>query len=164
MTRADQHYHLPFCPAPNVIRVQVKDSDQTKLQAEPKQLDKNPEEEVALEDHLPRHRVLPQTGVDAQITFNRCECHDSPFYYSLILPSDSGIFSNATMPGKTCQPVSHDGPGGLNEQTANQIHASGFAHINTDGEIKLIGERREVKRLGHTARQNIQGKQMTAGD
>src|SRR5882672_5582566 len=165
MTGADQHHDLPFRPAPNVIGVQVKDPDQTKLQAEPKQLDKNPEQEVALEDHLAGHRVLPQGSVDAQITFESCElAHHLTMLLFYDLSSDSGIFSDTAMPGKTRQAVSRRCPRGLDEQTTNQAHAAGFAHVNTDGKIELIGKRREVKRLFDTVRQNIQGKQMTAGD
>src|SRR5437762_28496 len=73
MARADQQHDLPLCPRFNMIGVQVEHADKTELQTEPEQLDDDPEQEVALESHLPRHRILPQRAVDAEVTSDwRC--------------------------------------------------------------------------------------------
>ena len=48
--------------------MQIKHADEAELKTEPKQLDKNPKHEVALEHHLACDRVLPERGIDAEVT------------------------------------------------------------------------------------------------
>src|SRR5205807_8410817 len=45
-----------------------------------------------------------------------------------------------------------------------QRRTSGLSQINADGEKHLIRERRVVERLGQHGRQDVQRKQMSAGD
>jgi hypothetical protein len=42
MTRADEQYHLPFRPIPDVIGVAVDDNDEGELQGKPQEFDDNP--------------------------------------------------------------------------------------------------------------------------
>src|ERR1035438_2700762 len=59
MAPADQHHDLPLGPCADVVGMQVEDTDEAELQAKPKKLHKYPEQEVALEAHFARDRVLP---------------------------------------------------------------------------------------------------------
>src|SRR5207253_788335 len=64
MAGANQHHHLPFGPRADMVRVQVENTDETELEAEPKQFDEDPEQEIAFEDHLARDGVFPKRGVN----------------------------------------------------------------------------------------------------
>src|SRR2546427_591417 len=68
MARAHQQYDLPFRPIANVIRVAVDHRDERQLQGKPEQLHENPEQEIRFEPHLPHDGVLPQLGIDCEIT------------------------------------------------------------------------------------------------
>jgi len=68
MAAADEHDHLPFGPGANVLGVQVKHADEAELETEPEQLHDDPEQEVALEDHLSSNRIFPKREVYAKVT------------------------------------------------------------------------------------------------
>src|SRR5438045_8058494 len=63
VARAHQQNHLPLRPIANVIGVLINHRDEGQLQAEPEQLNDDPEQEVGLETHLANDGVLPQRGV-----------------------------------------------------------------------------------------------------
>ena len=69
VARAHQQHHLPFRPRTDGSGLRINDRDKGQLQAEPQQLHDDPEDEIALERHLPRHGILPQRGVNGQVAF-----------------------------------------------------------------------------------------------
>ena len=68
------------------------------------------------------------------------------------------------MPRETREAVHEHDPAELNQQTLRERRARDLAHVYADGEIKLIRERREEERAGDPGRQNVQRKEMAAGD
>src|SRR6266404_5813812 len=67
MTGTNQHHHLPFGPRSDVVRMEIKHADETKLKGEPEGFHHNPHQKVRYENHLASHRVLPQCRIDAEI-------------------------------------------------------------------------------------------------
>src|ERR1044071_1474572 len=80
------------------------------------------------------------------------------------LSSDSGILFEPTKPRESCQAVSADDPHRLNQQTAPQLSTAGLAQINAHGKVELIWKGRKEESLFERGGQNIQRKQVTAGD
>src|SRR5205807_6298299 len=78
--------------------------------------------------------------------------------------SHSRVLPNAAGPEEPRHAVSRQDPKRLDAQTFPQRRTSGLSQINADGEKHLIRERRVVERLGQHGRQDVQRKQMSAGD
>jgi cupin superfamily acireductone dioxygenase involved in methionine salvage len=51
--RADQQYHFPFRPPPDVIDVPEDDTKKNDLPTKPQNLHNHPQQEIRLETHLP---------------------------------------------------------------------------------------------------------------
>src|ERR1019366_42744 len=73
------------------------------------------------------------------------------------------IFFDAAPPHEPRKNIGRNDPQKLDDQAAPQFRARRLAEINADGEIHLIRKRREKKNLFQHRRQNIERKQMAAG-
>src|SRR5688500_14779534 len=68
MRRTHQEHYLPFGPIGDPVRVLIDHRDECQLHRKPQRLGDDPHEEVRLEAHLPRHGVLPEGGVEAEVS------------------------------------------------------------------------------------------------
>lgn len=84
--------------------------------------------------------------------------------HNLILAADGGVFFKAAIPGEAGHEIGEDDPEGLNEETAEELWAGGFAHIDTHRKVKLVREGRVVKDLFKAFWQDVEREEMTAGD
>ena len=50
-----------------MVGVQIDHADETELQAEPQELDQDPEQEIALETHFAHDGIAPQSRVNAGV-------------------------------------------------------------------------------------------------
>src|SRR5262245_56971396 len=77
-----------------------------------------------------------------------------------MLSSHGGVLFDAPAPGETRQEISGQHPSGLDHQPAQQFCAGGFAHINTDREVELVGKGGIVEDSLKPARQDVEGKKV----
>ena len=68
MAAADEHDDLPLCPGADMVCMEVKDADKAELETEPEEFDEDPEDKVALENHLASDGVFPEGEVNRKIT------------------------------------------------------------------------------------------------
>src|SRR6185369_80483 len=52
---------------PDVVCMEIEHADEAQLQSEPKDLDDDPKQEVAFENHFARHGILPERDVDGEV-------------------------------------------------------------------------------------------------
>jgi hypothetical protein len=81
-----------------------------------------------------------------------------------MLAADGGIFFDAAVPGEAGDGVCKGDPECLDDEAADEVGSGGFAHVNADGKKELIREGGVEKDLFEPFRQNIEWKEMAAGD
>ena len=81
-----------------------------------------------------------------------------------MLAADGGVFFDAAVPGETGDGVSEDDPESLDDEAADKVGSGGFAHVNTYREKELVREGGIKKDLFETFGQNVEWKEMPAGD
>ncbi len=82
----------------------------------------------------------------------------------IISAADSGVFFDAAVPGEAGDGVGKDDPEGLDDEAADEVGAGGFTHVNADRKKELVREGGIEKHLLEAFRQDVEWKEMAAGD
>ncbi len=78
--------------------------------------------------------------------------------------TDGGITSDATAPDPLEEEVAHDHPGALDQEAPGEIIAFDPTEPDGDREVEEVGVRGEEDDLFEPAGEDVEGKQVTAGD
>src|SRR5258708_2329989 len=81
-----------------------------------------------------------------------------------MLATNSGVFFEAAVPGEAGDGVSQGDPEGLDDEAADEVGSGGFAHVNADRKIELVRKGSEEEDLFEALWQNIEWKEMAAGN
>src|SRR5689334_22757758 len=57
-----------------------------------------------------------------------------------VLAADGGVFFDAAVPSEAGGDICEGNPESLDDEAADEVGAGGFAHVNADGKIELVGE------------------------